>query len=117
MTLEEYELNFMDKLWEAANRLRGKMEAAQYKNVVLPLIFLKYISDLFESRRRWLERALKDPNNKDYYIPNASEEDIKSVLEDRDEYLSVGVFYVPEKARWSFLVKNATQPEIGKDNR
>jgi len=114
MTLEEYELNFMDKLWEAANRLRGKMEAAQYKNVVLPLIFLKYISDLFESRRRWLERALKDPNNKDYYIPNASEEDIKSVLEDRDEYLSVGVLYVPEKARWSFLVKNATQPEIGK---
>jgi type I restriction enzyme M protein len=114
MTLEEYEINFMDKLWEAANRLRGKMEASQYKRIVLPLIFLKYISDMFESRKKWLENALRDPNNEDYYLPNATKEDIKSVLEDRDEYLSVGVFYVPEKARWDFLMKNATQPEIGK---
>ena len=114
MSLEEYELDFMDKLWEAANRLRGKMESSQYKHVVLPLIFLKYVSDMFESRRRWLEKAVKDPNNEDYYIPNAKKEDIDSILEDRDEYLSVGIFYVPEKARWSFLMKNATQPEIGK---
>jgi type I restriction enzyme M protein len=114
VTIEEYELNFMKELWEAANRLRGKMEASQYKHIVLPLIFLKYISDMFESRRKLLENALKDPNNKDYYIPDATEEDVKSVLEDRDEYLSVGVFYVPEKARWGYLMKNATQPEIGK---
>jgi len=84
MALEEYEINFMDKLWEAANRLRGKMEASQYKHIVLPLIFLKYISDMFESRRKWLENALRDPKNEDYYLPNATEEDIKSILEDRD---------------------------------
>jgi len=114
MGLEEYELDFMDKLWEAANRLRGKMEASQYKHIALPLIFLKYVSDMFNSRRKWLENAVKDPNNEDYYIPNATEEDVKSILEDRDEYLSVGIFYVPERARWEFLVKNATQPEIGK---
>jgi len=108
------ELNFVDKLWEAANRLRGKMEASQYKHIVLPLIFLKYISDMFESRRRWLENAIKDPKNEDYYLPNATEEDLKSILEDRDEYLSVGVFYVPPEARWSFLLKNAMQPNIGK---
>jgi type I restriction enzyme M protein len=113
MALEEYDINFMDKLWEAANRLRGKMEASQYKHVVLPLIFLKYVSDMFELRREWLEKALKDPSS-EYYYPNATEEDVKSVLEDRDEYLSVGVFYVPEEARWSFLMKNAAQPEIGK---
>ena len=61
MISEEYELNFMDKLWEAANRLRGKVEVSQYKHIVLPLIFLKYVSDMFESRRRWLESAIKDP--------------------------------------------------------
>ncbi|RLG44333.1 MAG: SAM-dependent DNA methyltransferase [Thermoproteota archaeon] len=114
MISEEYELNFMDKLWEAANRLRGKVEVSQYKHIVLPLIFLKYVSDMFESRRRWLESAIKDPKNEDYYIPNATEEDIKEILEDRDEYLSAGVFYVPPKARWSFLMKNAMQPDIGK---
>jgi len=114
MGYEEFELNFMDKLWEAANRLRGKVEVSQYKHIVLPLIFLKYISDMFESRRRWLEKAVKDPSNKDYYFPNATEEDVKEILEDRDEYLSVGVFYVPPEARWSFLMKNAMQPNIGK---
>ncbi len=114
MSNEKLDLGFADKLWEAANRLRGKMEASQYKHIVLPLIFLKYISDMFESRRKWLEKAVKDPNNQDYYLPNATEEDIKSILEDRDEYLSIGVFYVPPEARWSFLMKNATQPHIGK---
>jgi len=114
MAPDEYELDFMNELWEAANRLRGKIEASRYKDIVLPLIFLKYVSDMFEARRKWLENAIKDPNNQDYYIPDAKEEDIKAILEDRDEYLSVGVFYVPEKARWSYLVKNANQPEIGK---
>jgi type I restriction enzyme M protein len=111
MATEEYEINFMDKLWEAANRLRGKMESSQYKHIVLPLIFLKYISDMFESRRKWLWNSLRDPNNQDYYLPNASEEDINNILEDRDEYLSAGVFYVPEKARWEFLMKNATRSD------
>mgnify|MGYP001025889408 CR=1 FL=1 len=114
MSSEKPELDFVDKLWEAANRLRGKMEASQYKHIVLPLIFLKYISDMFESRRRWLENAIKDPKNEDYYLPSATEEDLRSILEDRDEYLSVGVFYVPLEARWSFLMQNAMQPHVGK---
>lgn len=114
MSSNEPELNFVGKLWEGANKLRGKTEASQYKNIVLPLIFLKYISDMFESRRMWLDKAVKDPNNEDYYFPNLNEEDIKSILEDRDEYLSVGVFYVPVEARWSFLMQNAQQPNIGK---
>jgi type I restriction enzyme M protein len=69
---------------------------------------------MFDSRRNWLEKAIKDSNNEDYYFPNATDDDINEILEDRDEYLSAGVFYVPPKARWSFLMKNAMQPHIGK---
>jgi len=108
------ELNFVDKLWEAANRLRGSIDAAEYKHVVLGLIFLKYISDTFLFRRRLLESAVKDSKNEEYYVPNASEEVIKEILEDKDEYLATGVFFVPPEARWDFLVNNAMQPEIGK---
>lgn len=114
MSNAEPELNFMDKLWEAANRLRGSLDAAEYKHVVLGFIFLKYISDMFLFRRKWLENVIRDPKNEEYYIPNASEEDIKEILEDKDEYLAAGVFYVPPEARWAFLVKNAMQPNIGK---
>ncbi len=108
------DLEFMDKLWEAANRLRGTIDAAEYKHIVLGLIFLKYVSDMFEFRRKWLENAIKDPNNPEYYIPNPTEEDIREVLEDRDEYLGHGVFYIPEKARWGHLIAHAGSPEIGK---
>jgi hypothetical protein len=54
---------------------------------------------MFESRRRWLEKAIRDPNNEDYYLPNISEEDIKSILENRDEYLSVGIFFTYQRRR------------------
>ncbi|MEM5805253.1 MAG: class I SAM-dependent DNA methyltransferase [Candidatus Aenigmatarchaeota archaeon] len=111
---EKNDLNFVGSLWEAANRLRGTVEASQYKHYVLPLIFLKYISDVFEARRKWLENAIKDPNNTEYYISKPTEENLKDILEDRDEYLSAGVFYVPSEARWEFLMKNAMQPNIGK---
>jgi len=114
MNNEKLDLNFTDELWEAANTLRGKMEASQYKNIVLPLIFLKYISDIFDSRMSWLEKATRDPNNAEYHVPNATEEDMKGILEDRDEYLSMSVFYVPPNARWSFLMQNAMQTSIGK---
>jgi len=114
MSSQKTEQDFMDKLWEAANRLRGSIDAAEYKHIVLGLIFLKYISDMFTFRRKWLENAVKNPNNEEYYIPNAREESIKEILEDRDEYLLAGVFYVPPKGRWEFLVKNAMQPNIGK---
>ncbi len=91
-------LGFESELWRAADALRSNMDAAEYKHVVLGLIFLKYISDAFEEQRAKLEadRAQgADP-------------------EDPDEYRAVNIFWVPKEARWSKLKSNAKQPTIGK---
>lgn len=89
-------LGFEEKLWAAADKLRGHVDASDYKHVVLGLVFLKYISDSFmELHLRLQTEDGADP-------------------EDRDEYLAEGVFWVPEKARWSFLQSNAKQPTVGK---
>jgi len=88
-------LGFEEKLWKTADKLRSNMDAAEYKHVVLGLIFLKYISDSFEEKRKQL---LKDPT---------------SDPEDKDEYSADNIFWVPPKARWEFLQKNAKQPIIG----
>ncbi|MFH0794900.1 MAG: class I SAM-dependent DNA methyltransferase [bacterium] len=90
-------LGFEAKLWAAADALRNYRDAAEYKHVVLGLIFLKYISDAFESKHAELEAQRgkgADP-------------------EDPDEYRAVNIFWVPKKARWSFLRAKAPQPEIG----
>ncbi len=97
-------------LWEAANRLRSNMDAAEYKHVVLGLIFLKYVSDVFAARRATLEAAVQDPNS-DYYMPTEAAR--LSILESRDEYAAEGVFWVPEGHRWDDLRKAAKQPDIG----
>ncbi|MHB0878361.1 MAG: type I restriction-modification system subunit M, partial [Anaerolineae bacterium] len=90
-------LGFEAKLWAAADALRNNMDAAEYKHVVLGLIFLKYISDAVEGKHTELE-ALRaegaDP-------------------EDRDEYRAASIFWVPVEARWSYLKANAPQPTIG----
>ncbi len=88
------------QLWKAADKLRKNIDAAEYKHVVLGLIFLKYISDAFEELHAKLksgqgEYAGADP-------------------EDKDEYKAENVFFVPEKARWSYLQSRAKQPTIGK---
>jgi type I restriction enzyme M protein len=89
-------LNFEAQLWAAADKLRGHMDASEYKHVVLGLIFLKYISDSFEEvHAQLVETKDADP-------------------EDRDEYLAQNVFWVPKEARWTFLQAKAKQPEIGK---
>jgi type I restriction enzyme M protein len=106
---EEKDIDFEDKLWKAADKLRKKVEVHQYKYVVLGLVFLRYLSFAFEERRRELEKAFSDPNSSEYI---AYEEFRKQALEDRDYYLAKGVLYVPEEARWDYLVKNATQPNI-----
>ncbi len=98
-------------LWDAADKMRGNLEAGEYKHVVLGLVFLKYVSDAFSERRAWLEAATADPKNKDYYIPNADRR--SGTIEDRNEYTSSNVFWVPTKARWSYLQDRAKQPEIG----
>jgi len=91
-------LGFEKDLWRAADALRSNMDAAEYKHVVLGLIFLKYISDAFEEHRAKLEAERAkgaDP-------------------EDPDEYRAVNVFWVPKEARWSHLKANAKQPSIGR---
>src|SRR5947209_13950515 len=88
-------LGFEATLWAAADKLRGHLDAAEYKHVVLGLIFLKYISDAFsELYNIYSEQPHLDP-------------------EDRDEYMAENVFWVPKEARWSFLQANAKQPTIG----
>jgi type I restriction enzyme M protein len=93
-------LGFEQKLWLTADKLRNNMDAAEYKHVVLGLIFLKYISDTFEEHRAKLLAGLGD-----YAGANA---------EDPDEYKAENVFWVPAEARWSHLQANAKQPTIGK---
>jgi len=101
--------NFEATLWAAADKLRGTLDAAEYKHVVLGLIFLKYISDAFEERRAELDRLSRDENS-DLYVPDATQRE--RLLEDKDEYASVNVFWVPPKARWSELQDNAKKPHI-----
>ena len=93
-------LGFEATLWQAADKMRGHMDAAEYKHVALGLIFLKYISDAFAERHQQLLAEVAqgaDP-------------------EDRDEYRAENVFWVPKEARWEFLQKNAKQPTIGTQN-
>jgi len=93
-------VGFEATLWQAADKLRSNMDAAEYKHVVLGLIFLKYISDSFEERR-----TLLASNTGEFEGANP---------EDRDEYLSANVFWVPKEARWPHLEASAKQPTIGK---
>jgi len=105
-------LNFEKELWKAADKLRGSVDASEYKHIVLGLIFLRYISDSFENRRRFLEKAVCDSSNKQYYTKD--EEVRKAIIEGKDEYLGQNVFFVPQRARWSYLLENATGPQIAK---
>ncbi|WP_313478991.1 class I SAM-dependent DNA methyltransferase [Stutzerimonas kunmingensis] len=104
-------------LWATADKLRANMDAAEYKHIVLGLIFLKYISDSFAGRRAELERKLLDGND-DYYLgDDALENDgeaLNAELEDRDYYREVNVFWVPEVARWEAIRASAKQVDIGK---
>ena len=92
-------LGFEEKLWQAADKLRGNMDAAEYKHVVLGLIFLKYISDAFEEKYA----DLKSREETEFTDP-----------EDPDEYLADNIFWVPAKARWSNIKTSAKKPEIGR---
>jgi len=89
------------QLWKAADKLRKNIDAAEYKHIVLGLIFLKYISDAFEELYAKLKVGEGDYAGAD--------------PEDRDEYRAENVFFVPQSARWAYLQSRAKQPEIGKD--
>ncbi|WP_372845013.1 type I restriction-modification system subunit M [Pontiella sp.] len=114
-TVEEQQfLDGLDKkLWNAADKLRSTLDAAQYKHVVLGLIFLKYVSDAFEIRREELEAQFKDANH-DYFLDRAdfdSDEEyaaeIQAELEQRDYYTEENVFWVSVMARWDMLKNNS----------
>ena len=90
------DIGFEEQIWKAADKLRGNIDASEYKNVVLGLIFLKYISDKFDQRYEELV--------------NEGE----GFEEDRDEYTYKNIFFVPESARWKVIAEAAHTPEIGK---
>jgi type I restriction enzyme M protein len=98
-------------LWATADKLRANMDAAEYKHLVLGLIFLKYVSDTFAARRSELARRFADPAD-DYHLDDPGL--IADELEDRDYYREVNVFWVPESARWEALRGAAKQTDIGK---
>lgn len=100
-------------LWATADKLRANMDAAEYKHIVLGLIFVKYISDTFQTRREELTRRFADPAN-DYFLHDVDAELLADELEDRDYYKEVNVFWVPEAARWETLRAQAKQADIGK---
>lgn len=88
-------LGFEKQIWDIACILRGNMDAAEYKHIILGLIFLKYISDSFEDKYNELVAEGEGFEN------------------DKDEYTALNIFYVPESARWSEIAKHAHEPEIG----
>src|SRR5262245_21152032 len=103
------------RLWQMADALRGSMDAAEYKHVVLGLLFLKYISDAFEERQAYLRDAVDDPGD-EYYLPTETRnraEAVVRLLEDPDEYRALNIFWVPPEARWAHLKAQAKQPTIG----
>lgn len=95
-----------DTLWKAADKLRGSMDASQYKDVILGLIFLKYVSDAFEERRGQIEAELR--------ADGFDDEQIEPLLDDVDEYTGSGVFWIDAEARWQHLADHAKQGDIGR---
>ena len=93
--LNTADIGFEDQIWKAADKMRGNLDASEYKSVVLGLIFLKYISDKFEAR---YEELINEG---------------EGFEEDKDEYTAENIFYVPTEARWSVIAAVAHTPEIG----
>jgi len=104
-------VDFKETLWKSADKLRNQMDAAEYKHIVLGLIFLKYISDTFDIQKNKIKEMVSDPKS-DFFIsedPKVYEKE----LEDRDYYTQDNVFWVPQKARWEKIRAQAKQSDIG----
>ena len=100
-------------LWATADKLRVNLDAAEYKHLVLGLIFVKYISDTFLAKQAELKQRLRDPKD-EYYFGEASDGELAKELELRDYYTATNVFWVPESAGWEALRAAAKSPDIGK---
>lgn len=103
------DIDFQKDLFEAANKMRGSVAPADYKHYVLPLIFLRYLSNKYEQRRSQLEQMVKDPNS-DWFTEDKETQMV--IVEDHDQYKAENVFVVPEDAQWSYIMSNAKQPNI-----
>jgi type I restriction-modification system DNA methylase subunit len=98
------DLDYTDTLWQAADKVRGTVDAAEYKHVVLGLLFLRYVSDSFEFRRVKLREELEKDGIKGHRL--------ERLRENRDDYTAQRVSWVPPEARWQTLQNQATRPDI-----
>lgn len=95
-----------DTLWKAADKLRGSLSASQYKDVILGLVFLKYVSDAYDERREAIRAELA--------AEGMEESQIEDLIDDPEQYQGYGVFVVPVSARWKFLAENTKgKPAVG----
>lgn len=109
--MPQKEIDFDKELWAAADLLRGNVAANEYRDVILGLVFLKYLSDAFFARQETIKTLCADKSSELY---TDDEKEIAFELDERDNYTSVNIFWVPEQARWNYLLENATQSDIGK---
>ncbi len=103
------DINFEKELWDAANELRGAVSENNYKNYILPLVFVKHLSERYDMVHDELETLMKDPEST-YYTKDKKE--IKYVLADEDEYKARNTFVIPQTASWQYLKDNAEQDDI-----
>ena len=97
-----------DTLWKAADKLRGSLSASQYKDVILGLVFLKYVSDAYDERRETIRAELE--------ADGLDAGQIEDLIDDPEEYQGYGVFVVPPSAQWKFLSENAKGRPAGGGN-
>ena len=103
---------FKKLLWDAANKLRGSVSAAEYKYPVLGLVFLKYVSSIFEAQRSTIERSISEPDSPLYMPDDMRDEALTMMAEDKDAYTQDNVFWIPPAARFDHLLKKASSPKL-----
>lgn len=108
-TIAKADIDFEKELWDAANELRGAVSENNYKNYILPLVFLKHLSERYDIVQDEISNLMQDPASA-YYTTNPKEKEY--VLEDKDEYRSRNTFVMPKKASWQYLKDNAEQDDI-----
>ena len=103
---------FKKLLWDTATKLRGSVSAAEYKYPVLGLVFLKYVSSIFEAQRSAIERSISEPDSPLYMPEDMREEALAMMVEDKDAYTQDNVFWIPLEARFDHLLKQASSPKL-----
>ena len=103
---------FKKLLWDAANKLRGSVSAAEYKYPVLGLVFLRYVSTIFEAQRSAIERSVSEPDSPLFMPEDVREEALTMMVEDKDAYAQDNVFWIPPEARFDDLLKQASSPKL-----